>query len=88
MEQWEIEKNKAAEKRLLLRKFPDLGKIVSRRGRSKKEYGVVVMSSKGDQPVIRYDNTKEHDSEELIGLPFEEEPNYTLKYINQDGTRK
>lgn len=78
MEQWEIEKNKAAEKRLLLRKFPDLG----------KEYGVVVMSSKGDQPVIRYDNTKEHDSEELIGLPFEEEPNYTLKYINQDGTRK
>lgn len=60
-----------------------IGKIVSRKGRKKKEFGVVV-DVEGTE-YIRFDNQKENDMEELLGLPFEEEPEYQLKFINKKG---
>jgi len=64
-----------------------VGKIVKRYN----EYGVILCSdifNFNGEPVIKYDNKKEYDAEQLLGLPFEEVKNYTLKYINIDGTLK
>lgn len=65
----------------------EVGKIVKRYN----EYGIIlcddIYNFKGE-PCIRYDNKKEDDCEQLLGLPFIEAPNYILKYINKDGTLK
>ena len=62
------------------------GKIVKRMG----EYGVIVCAEESDEQeyYIRFDNNKKNDMEGLWGSPFEETPDYVLKYINLDGTLK
>lgn len=91
MEQWEKDMIEAKKKKELKEKYPELGKIVRRKGRSKWEYGVVVLDKFDDgneeELFIRYDSVEE-SLEQLCGLPFEVDENYELKFINIDGSVK
>lgn len=85
---WKQQQLEAEAKRAFALKHPLLGKVVKRMG----EYGVIVIAPEPDELeqeyYIRFDNKKKNDMEGLWGLPFEEAPNYVLKYINLDGTLK
>jgi len=67
MEHWEIEAKKAKEKKLLKQKYPELGKRVRRKSRSKWEYGIIVLNN--EELYIKYDI--DGDLEQLICLPYE-----------------
>lgn len=85
---WKQQQIEAEAKKEFAFKHPLVGKIVKRMD----EYGVIVIAPPPDELeqeyYIRFDNKKENDMEGLYGLPFEETPNYVLKYINLDGTLK
>jgi len=82
---WKQQELKAKEKKAHKEKFLLAGTIVKRYN----EYGVIIPAPEPDELdqeyYIAYDKPK-IDWEGLYGLPYEEAPNYKLKYINLDGT--
>jgi len=72
MEQWQIEMNKAKEKKELQKKYPLLGRKVRRKGRSKWEEGIIVLeksfNSNDKELFIKFSND---ELEQLNGLPFQ-----------------
>lgn len=86
MEDWQKLAEESKAKKEFKKKWPLLGTVVSRMG----EKGVIVLIDlgDGDEYGIRYDNKREYDTEQLDGLPWDECPDYELKYINTDGTLK
>jgi len=73
MEHWELEAQRAKEKKELLSKFPHLGKKARRKGRGNKwEYGTIILDKFNDDTenyeFIKYDDGT---SEQLMCLPYE-----------------
>jgi hypothetical protein len=72
MEHWQQAAEEAKKRKELLQKFPLLGKKVRRKGRSKWEYGIIVLD-KFDDENEEYEFIKYEDgtSEQLMCLPFQ-----------------
>lgn len=79
--QWEIDRDEALRKKSHKSKWEHIGLKVRRKGRSKWEYGILGIFDlgDGDEYCINFDDGT---SEQLIGLPFEQEKDG--KWITKD----
>jgi len=85
---WEIQRDRAKSEKDLLKKHPEIGKIVKYDG----EYGVVLyrpdIKFNLHGLVVRWDTKKKEDFEQFGFFDYEYIDNYEFKYINKDGSLK